>query len=80
MKKADMAAGVKGDRKLGDNQWVVRATVEEMKGAGMEFVGSTHDVLSVKNGEVTWFGLPFLQPEPEPESEPEPEIETDEKA
>jgi len=34
----------------------------------------------MKNGEVTWFGLPFLQSEPEPEPEPEPEIETDEKA
>lgn len=68
MKKADLAAGVKGDRNLGANHWVVRATVEEMKGTGMEFVGTMHDVLSVKDGEVTWFGLPFLQPEPEPVS------------
>ena len=35
MKKADLAAGVKGDRNLSDNEWVVKATIEEMKGEGM---------------------------------------------
>ena len=60
MKKADLAAGVKGDKSLNEGEWCVRATIEEMKGQKMEFVGSTHTVLSVDNGKVTWFGLPFL--------------------
>ena len=60
MKKADLAAGVKGDKSLNEGEWCVRATIEEMKGQKMEFVGSTHTVLSVDNGKVTWVGLPFL--------------------
>ena len=60
MKKADLAAGVKGDKSLNEGEWCVRATIEEMKGQKMEFVGSTHTVLSVDNGKVTWLGLPFL--------------------
>ena len=63
MKKADMAAGVKGDRKLADGEWIVRATIEEMKGKNMEYVGSTHDILSVKNSEFNWVGLKFLDKE-----------------
>ena len=60
MKKADPAAGVEGDRTLGDGEWVVRGTVEEMKGKNIEKVGSTHDILSVKNGKVEFFGLPWM--------------------
>ena len=63
MKKADMAAGVKGDKNLDADEWVVRGVVEEMKGSHMELVGSTHDILRVKDGKVTWYGLPALQSE-----------------
>ena len=63
MKKADMAAGVKGDRTLNDGEWSVRGTIEEMKGANMEYVGSTHEILAVKNGKIEWLGLPFLAEE-----------------
>mgnify|MGYP003631811274 FL=1 len=61
MKKADMAAGVKGDRTLSDGEWCVKATIEEMKGRFIQFVGQTHTILSVKDGRATWFGLPFLR-------------------
>mgnify|MGYP003653238270 CR=1 FL=1 len=75
MTKADMAAGVKGDRKLKKDEWVVRATIEEMKGRNMEHGGSIHDLLTVENGTVTWKGLPFLTP-PKPEVKtPEPKTE-----
>ena len=60
MKKADLAAGVKGDKSRNEGEWGVRASIEEMTGLTMECVGSTHTVLSVDNGKVTWFGLPFL--------------------
>ena len=60
MKKADMAAGVKGDKTLDDDEWRIRAVIEEMKGRNMEYVGTTHDILTVKAGNVTWQGLPFL--------------------
>tara|TARA_R110000851_G_scaffold110632_4_gene233503 strand:+ start:2242 stop:3213 length:972 start_codon:yes stop_codon:yes gene_type:complete len=59
-KKGDMAAGVKKDDSLSDNEWVIRATVSEMKGMHQEYLGTTHDVLAIKNGEVKWNGLPFL--------------------
>ena len=59
MKKADPAAGVKGDKKLAEGQWVVKGTVEEMKGQNMEYVGSTHTILSVNDGKVEWKGYPF---------------------
>ena len=60
MKKADEAAGVKGDSTLGDEEWVVKAEIEEMKGRNMEHLGTTHTILSVKNKEVKWYGLPML--------------------
>ena len=60
MRKADAAAGVKADTKLKDEEWVIKATLEEIKGKHMEHVGETHEVLSVKKGEVKWSGLPFL--------------------
>ena len=59
--KADDAAGVKGDDSLGEDEWVVRATVEEIKGKGMELVGSTHDILSIKGKKVKWNGIPDLK-------------------
>jgi len=61
MKKADTAAGVKGDRTLSEGEWCVKATIEEMKGRFIEFVGQTHTILTVKDGKATWFGLPFLR-------------------
>ena len=59
-KKGDDAAGVKADKTLKENEFIVRATVEEMKGTGSEFVGTTHDILLIKNGKVTWNGLPDM--------------------
>jgi len=60
MKKADIAAGVKGDKKLADGEWAIRGTIEEMKGKHMEYVGTTHTILSIKDGKVEWTGLPFV--------------------
>ena len=60
MKEADPAAGVSGDSSLDEGEWVVRATVEEMKGKGSEHIGSTHDILTVKKGKADWKGLPDL--------------------
>lgn len=59
-KKGDLAAGVKKDASLNSNEWVVRGTITEMKGLHQEYLGTTHDVLTVKEGEVVWNGLPFL--------------------
>jgi hypothetical protein len=59
-KKGDLAAGVKADPKLADGAWEIRASIEEMKGFNQEHLGTTHTVLSVKDGKVEWFGLPFL--------------------
>lgn len=59
--KADEAAGVSGDDTLGDKEWVVRATIEEMKGRGMELVGTTHDILNIKDGKVKWNGIKDLK-------------------
>tara|TARA_B100001094_G_scaffold278628_1_gene288248 strand:- start:15791 stop:16738 length:948 start_codon:yes stop_codon:yes gene_type:complete len=61
MKKADLATGVKGDKKLAEGEWVIKATIEEMKGKNMEHLGSTHTILSVKDNKVTWTGLPVLK-------------------
>ena len=60
MKKGDQAAGVKSDKTLKDGEWVVKACIEEMKGKNMEYVGTTHTILTVKSGKVEWTGLPFL--------------------
>ena len=43
-----------------NGEWVVRATIEEMKGNNIEKVGSKHDILSVKAGKVEFFGLPWM--------------------
>ena len=61
MKRADSAAGVKADASLKDGEWVVKATIEEMKGQHMEHLGETHTILKVANGGVEWTGLPFLK-------------------
>ena len=62
MKKADSAAGVKADPSLKNPEdWVVKATIEEIKGENMEHIGETHTILSVIDGKVEWKGLPFLR-------------------
>ena len=60
MKEGDPAAGVSEDKSLANEEWVIRATIEEMKGKGSEHIGSTHDILNVKKGKATWNGLPDL--------------------
>jgi len=60
-KKGDMAAGVKADASLGESEWAIRATFEELKGWNQEYLGTTHDILTVKNKKVEWKGLPFLE-------------------
>ena len=59
-KKGDDAAGVKADKSLKENEFIIRATIEEMKGTGSEFVGTSHDVLRIKDNKVEWNGLPDL--------------------
>jgi len=59
-KKGDDAAGVKADKSLKENEFVIRATIEEMKGTGSEFVGTSHNVLRIKDNNVEWNGLPDL--------------------
>jgi len=60
-KKADLAAGVEGDRNLKDNEWVVRAKIEEMKGQHIEKVGSVHDVARISDGKFEFIGLEWLK-------------------
>lgn len=57
--KGDKAAGVEADKSLKEGDWIVRGTVEEMKGRNMEHLGKTYDILEVKNGKVKWKGLPL---------------------
>ncbi len=59
-KKGDLAAGVKADKTLKDNEWQIRASIEEMKGFNMEHLGKDYTVLTVADGAVDWAGLPFL--------------------
>ena len=58
--KGDLAAGVKADSTLKAGEWVIRASIEEMKGLHQEYLGTTHDVLTIKDKEISWVGLPFL--------------------
>jgi hypothetical protein len=61
MKRADTAAGVKADPTLkNDDDWIVKATFEEIKGKHMEHIGQTHTILEIIKGKVKWFGLPML--------------------
>tara|TARA_Y100001963_G_scaffold31837_1_gene43913 strand:+ start:11811 stop:12878 length:1068 start_codon:yes stop_codon:yes gene_type:complete len=59
-KKGDSASGVKADPSLDEGEWVIRATIEEMKGYHMDHLGETHDLLRVKDGKAHWLDLPFL--------------------
>lgn len=61
MKRADVSAGVYGDKTLDDGEWVIKAKIEEIKGKGMDLVGQERTVLRVKDGQVEWFGLPELR-------------------
>ena len=36
MKRADISAGVYGDKTLDDGEWVIKAKIEEIKGKGMD--------------------------------------------
>ena len=58
--KGDIAAGVASDPSLSEGEWVIRATITEMKGHHQDYLGTTHDVLRIKDGKVEWSGLPFL--------------------
>ena len=44
---------------MGENDFVIRAVINEMKGRNMEHLGKTYDLLSVKGGDVGWAGLPL---------------------
>jgi len=61
MRKPDPAAGVKADKEMAEGEWKIKATIEEMKGRNMEFLGQTFDVLSVTKEKVQWNGLPMLK-------------------
>jgi hypothetical protein len=58
-KKGDKAAGVEADKTLANDEFAIRAKIEEMKGRNMEHLGTTHEVLNVKDSKVTWNGLPL---------------------
>jgi hypothetical protein len=60
-KKGDRTAGVEKDNSLGDDDFVIRATIEEIKGRGMEHIGSVHEILKVSKGKVTWEGISELR-------------------
>ena len=60
-KKGDRAAGVEKDTTLDDDDFVIRATIEEIKGRGMEHIGSNHEILKVSGGKVIWNGIPDLR-------------------
>jgi hypothetical protein len=60
-KKGDAAAGVQSDKSLADDEWVIRAEVQEIKGRGMDLLGSEHTILTVKGGKVDWKGIPALR-------------------
>lgn len=58
-KKGDKAAGVEADKALANDEFAIRAKIEEMKGRNMEHLGTTYEVLNVKDSKVTWNGLPL---------------------
>ena len=58
-KKGDKAAGVEADKNLAEDEFVIRAVIEEMKGRNMEHLGKTYDVLKVKGEKVEWNGIPL---------------------
>ena len=60
-KKADSSAGVYADKTLADGEFAIKARIEEVKGKGMELVGQERTILTVKDGKVTFNGLPELR-------------------
>tara|TARA_R110000737_G_scaffold308697_1_gene316826 strand:- start:2259 stop:3197 length:939 start_codon:yes stop_codon:yes gene_type:complete len=58
-KKGDKAAGVDADKSLNEGDFVIRATVNEMKGRNMEHLGKQYDLMTVLGGKVEWHGMPF---------------------
>ena len=58
-KKGDKTAGVEADKSLNEGDFIIRATINEMKGRNMQHLGKRYDVMSVKGGFVSWEGLPF---------------------
>lgn len=60
-KKGDSSAGVYADKTLKDDEWVVKAKIEEIKGKGMELVGQERTILRVQGGKVEFTGLEELR-------------------
>lgn len=60
-KKGDSSAGVYADKSLADDEWVVKAKIEEIKGKGMELVGQERVVLRVQGGKVEFTGIEELK-------------------
>jgi len=60
-KKGDSSAGVYADKSLADDEWVVKAKIEEIKGKGMELVGQERTILRVQGGKVEFTGLEELR-------------------
>ena len=60
-KRADSSAGVYADKTLNDGEFAIKARIEEVKGQGMDLIGQERTVLTVKNGEVVWSGIPELR-------------------
>ena len=60
-KKGDSSAGVYADKTLADNEWVVKAKIEEIKGKGMELVGQERVILRVQDGKVEFTGIEELR-------------------
>ncbi len=60
-KKGDSSAGVYADKTLADDEWVVKAKIEEIKGKGMELVGQERVILRVQGGKVEFTGIEELR-------------------
>ena len=58
-KKGDKAAGVVADKSLDEGEFVIRASIEEMKGRNMEHLGKKYDIMRVKANKIQWNGVPF---------------------
>ena len=60
-RRRDSSAGVYADKTLADDEWVVKAKIEEIKGKGMELVGQERVVLRVQGGKVEFTGIEELK-------------------
>ena len=60
-KKGDSSAGVYADKTLADDEWVVKAKIEEIKGKGMELVGQERIILRDQGGKVEFTGIEELR-------------------